>query len=266
MSSEHGEGRIKIRPVPISFVITCLQRRGILISRGRDIPRMGPLGPPRARLGGSPGKWRLREGCPELESAANAAILERMTSDGKSCNLLHICRLRACLGGTRPGGGLRPPPWEGQPLPWASCGAQGAQGAPRVSSLANYGKRGGPWGPCPQGLQKSARNSATIYEGRITGRVMARLWTGAPGASSFAIVGKGEAPGVPCASWGPGDPRGTGYPRGLHFPHYGTRGGPRGPLGGPQGSGDLVRCARGSKMQQTPRFLSGRRRMVKSPI
>ena len=64
----------------------------------------GPEGSP----GGSPGKWRLREGCPELENAVNAAIPERTASDVKNLNLSHICRLRACLGGTPPGGGLRP--------------------------------------------------------------------------------------------------------------------------------------------------------------
>ena len=57
---------------------------------------------------------RLRQGCTKLESAAKGVIFERMASDGKKINLDHICILRACLGGTRPGGGLRPPPGD----PW----------------------------------------------------------------------------------------------------------------------------------------------------
>ena len=57
---------------------------------------------------------RLGQGCTKLESAATGVIFERMASDGKKINLDHICILRACLGGTRPGGGLRPPPGD----PW----------------------------------------------------------------------------------------------------------------------------------------------------
>ena len=73
---------------------------------------------------GPPLCWeRLRQGCTKLENAADAVIFERMAPDGKKINLDHICRLRACLGGTRPGGrpsaaplgaegdGRRPPPW-----------------------------------------------------------------------------------------------------------------------------------------------------------
>ena len=73
------------------------------------LPRPPTLAP--VMLQGPPLCWeRLRQGCTKLENAAHAVIFERMASDGKKINLDHIRRLRACLGGTRPGGGLRPRP------------------------------------------------------------------------------------------------------------------------------------------------------------
>ena len=89
---------------------------------GAIVPFVGRTG----QWPGGPGQWdalhrgnqccweRLRQGCTKLENAAHALIFELMASDGKKINLDHICILRACLGGTRPGGGLRPPPGD----PW----------------------------------------------------------------------------------------------------------------------------------------------------
>ena len=55
----------------------------------------------------------------------------------------------------------------------------GGGGVPRGLLETHYGTRGGPWGPCPPGLQNSALKYALIYGGRIGGRLA--LQCGAPG-------------------------------------------------------------------------------------
>ena len=97
------------------------------------LPTMASCDTPRAPL-----CWeRLRKGCPKLATAANGLIFERMASDGKKSNLVHHCRLCACLGGTPPGGGLRPPP----------LGARGSPAAPEAVATASGGGCPTGWRP-----------------------------------------------------------------------------------------------------------------------
>ena len=102
---------------PVSRARACVQRRYRRARMYRPAPARGGTPLPRPPTlapvmpQGPPLCWeRLRQGCTKLENAAHAVIFERMASDGKKINLDHIRRLRACLGGTRPGGGLRPRP------------------------------------------------------------------------------------------------------------------------------------------------------------
>ena len=124
--------RWKVTPPPGSY------RRGggALGTPGASrLPTMASCDTPRAPL-----CWeRLRKGCPKLATAANGLIFERMASDGKKSNLVHHCRLCACLGGTPLGGGLRPPP----------LGARGSPAAPEAVATASGGG-------CPTGWRPKA--------------------------------------------------------------------------------------------------------------